>query len=464
MAQTGAYVDLMFAFGHARLGDESGARELLARGAERLNSMAPTIIRVQRGNRVEETHITPGTDPTHQFLLRAYAFRIEQALSGARCSGTLPAELLAHVEMMMHDSRQSENRMISGLPSYRIQRLREQSRILEPEERINPFQHWERGSDELSSTLMELPRIASHEERGRQINGLIELCRQRNKQADWSKLLYTALYLGPSLDRRSRLALLELVEGFCQPSAQMPADTDGPAGAFSRRWLEVAFRFAVRCGELEWIERFVARYGLRLRPETNSEEVGFAFQLLEPCVQVLCSLRWTHHLAMLFDRVIESGHQWESLPTAVQIELRIALAAGWFLLARPDCATELLRPTKEWLADPKSSRGDSSFEYAKVAGSYLLAHRFAPFDLLASAISQLFTQAPHIPDTFTTRTHYSRLHLQVSDAVVLALVTSDFSATPAELRHRLGEAETDARRQALPQMRARVIEWGERDW
>jgi hypothetical protein len=67
------YVDLIFAFGLARLGEGSAARELAQKAADALAAKRDVI---------------------HDILLAAYRYRIDQALSGKPHAGPLPAELL----------------------------------------------------------------------------------------------------------------------------------------------------------------------------------------------------------------------------------------------------------------------------------------------------------------------------------------------------------------------------------
>jgi hypothetical protein len=69
-AQTGAYVDLVFAFGLARLGAEDDSAGFLARAEQVLGHL----------------------DEAHQWLLQAFSYRIRQARGGAS-GGPLPTSL-----------------------------------------------------------------------------------------------------------------------------------------------------------------------------------------------------------------------------------------------------------------------------------------------------------------------------------------------------------------------------------
>ena len=153
MSQTGAYVDLMFAFGHARLGDETGAQELLAQATEKLSSTKQEVywdeqyrIRDHRigqdGLEVDvewlpekvEVRITPHDDPAHQLLLRGFRYRIEQAIRNNPHQGSLPADILDTMERLPGSCK---------LHLYIIERMQNLSHILELEP-VDPYRRWKR--------------------------------------------------------------------------------------------------------------------------------------------------------------------------------------------------------------------------------------------------------------------------------------------------------------------------------
>jgi hypothetical protein len=106
MPATLGYGDLCFAFGLARLGLPDGAKEALRRASTLLET----------------------SGEIHQCLLRAFTFRIEQALRGDDESAPLPREWTQEVRRL-HDLRHQPV----------IDRMRRQSRILEPHQRVSGF-------------------------------------------------------------------------------------------------------------------------------------------------------------------------------------------------------------------------------------------------------------------------------------------------------------------------------------
>ena len=116
--QTEAYIDLFFSFGLARLSELEASNRLLQRATAALD----------------------GQGQAHEFLLNAYAHRIRQAQQGETHPGPLPNEYMETLMDIERQRKASGNR--EGVSdSYIIDRLRQQSRILEPEQKIKPYRN-----------------------------------------------------------------------------------------------------------------------------------------------------------------------------------------------------------------------------------------------------------------------------------------------------------------------------------
>jgi cellulose synthase operon protein C len=107
---TAAYVQLVVAYGMARLGRGSRAAEL----AERARRVLPP-------------------DPVHEVLAEAYLARIGQVLEGHAAIEPLPAEISAKLAAL------------GKLDRYKADRVRQSSKILEPRERLDPITAYQRG-------------------------------------------------------------------------------------------------------------------------------------------------------------------------------------------------------------------------------------------------------------------------------------------------------------------------------
>jgi hypothetical protein len=101
---TNAYVELIFAYGFARLGRSARANQLRERARAAL----------------------PADDPIHAFLSRAYSARVKQALDGQLIEAPLPPAIAQRLNTFRRFLR------------YKVDRLRQSSLILEPHERLDP--------------------------------------------------------------------------------------------------------------------------------------------------------------------------------------------------------------------------------------------------------------------------------------------------------------------------------------
>jgi hypothetical protein len=108
-------------------------------------------------------------------------------------------------------------------------------------------------------------------------------------------------------------------------------------------------------------------------------------------------------------------------------------------------------------------RRSESVRLARIATDYLIALGMGAGSNWSSATLELFGYLPRMPNNFTTCAYYSRLHLEMVEAAVLAVTTTDFRSA-AVVHARLGANELRERREFLPSLHKAVIAWGEKDW
>jgi len=120
---TEAYVDLMFAWGHARLGDVVPTQRLIEEGVECCQQVSASS---------EESELS-----IRKWLVDAFSYRIKQAVNKQPHDGPLPADLQARL-----DGGSKSKRFRDQPIRYAIDVLRYISRILEPSESIDPYQPW----------------------------------------------------------------------------------------------------------------------------------------------------------------------------------------------------------------------------------------------------------------------------------------------------------------------------------
>jgi hypothetical protein len=167
-----------------------------------------------------------------------------------------------------------------------------------------------------------------------------------------------------------------------------------------------------------------------------------------------------HEAASLLDLAAEcrfkSKAESEGLDDGVA-RLRLAGVERWLARSSGDSAFERARVAISALGERKP------VPVARIAAIYVLALGMAAGQDWQSAALALFRGLPRVPSTFTTQFFYSRLHLDLAEAAVLAVTTTDFRSAQA-LNSRLGPNEIRNRRQFLAPLHEAVVAWGESDW
>src|SRR5262249_10058828 len=123
------YVDLMFAFGFATLGDRPRAAALVEDARRVMVVPIP-----EAWNDVVRFEATASALITN-FLFKAFKYRVDQALAGKPHAGSLPPELHRELAELTTRGRTAGANNPLQRAEYAIGRAREQFRILDPQER-----------------------------------------------------------------------------------------------------------------------------------------------------------------------------------------------------------------------------------------------------------------------------------------------------------------------------------------
>ena len=89
-------------------------------------------------------------------MYKAFKYRVEQVLAGTPPGGPLSPDIMAELDELGNKARGggTNNPFLRG--EYVIGRLREQSRILSPQERLDPYSYWTKNQDPLKKELADL--------------------------------------------------------------------------------------------------------------------------------------------------------------------------------------------------------------------------------------------------------------------------------------------------------------------
>jgi hypothetical protein len=431
--ETPQYADLMFAYGLARLGDSTESQHLLREVGQQLREK----------------------DFVHDWLFRAFEFRIRQALEGKGRAGPLPQEMLTSLDVREQEDLTGLDAKTLGnikseirLDRYKIDSLRKQSRILEPHEKIDPYRRWVgRYADELSQQLALLFDITDHSELAARLGKMIAPAKGRSKVME-PRVLVTALELSPRLGEVFAGGMLEKVE-------QVLEKVSEPLQRILL--LEKALFVAGHFDKNEVVQRLLARLHTLLEGESGSWPMENLESLLGHTFRSLRKLGLRAEVGRLLQRLSEviqkdpalagAGSSGKVLPLLLQV------AGGWLYFGQNDQGRRILDQARALLFKSELYHVDQT----KLACAYVATLGQGPVELALSRLAELLRRIKNVRDLFTPHTHYCRSQLELVEAVVLALVCEDFTVAP-EARRWLDDDEYLVRRRIHRDMRAALNE------
>lgn len=393
---TPAYVDLIFAFGLAKLGETDVARDMLARGKAAL----------------------AGKDEAHTALLNAFEYRIRQALDGKPHTGPLPNEQVEFLEKM------------ERLGRYVVDRLRKHSQIVEPDTRINPYRHWGARINDFEKALAELTDLTDRQEIAARVDKLLRDVPRGAKGAEQrQRVLKAGLESAPRVGEDFARKLLELT---VPTYDELPEAKEIAAVIDQAAFLEKGLFVAGHFGRVDALQPLVTRFQRMLQTQKGAQ----AFQALETLAKE--SLRGLRKLGMrdeidqilrqMADLILEGQDvrqidfvKRENGSAALRALLQVA--AGWYFFGREQQADQVIGVARGVLLGNTLAQR----EQTQLASAYARAVGQAPVELAQKRLEELFKQLKGIKDTYTTTSHFSVSQLDVIESVVLAVVSDDFT-------------------------------------
>jgi hypothetical protein len=439
--RTAEYIDLMFAFGLARLGEADASRQLLQRATNVLG---------------DEDHYA------HSFLLAAFDFRIRQALAGKPHGGPLPEWMMKQLaDLTREHKEQEEARRKVQQPTdqkesypahYVIDRMRWLSRVVEPDQRVDPYREIKGRSSPLDQALSKLPDILDRDELAKRIGQLLQAPPQGRSAPDLreaqSQIMRVALDQAPRTGEEFAVGLL----GQALPLLDaLPPPRD--AHEFEQRaaLLEKGLFVAAHFDRKEFTQQLVARFERLLAALQGGEAVQSLDAVAGQCFRGLRKLGMRDVISRLLYQMAErllEGRELKSLTpewAAGHVESLQALlhvAAGWYYFGRNPQAEFVLKVARallygDALKEPKKK--------SKLACAYAATLGQAPTDVAQRRFEELFAKLEGVRDNFGTGKFYGWLQLQVVEAVVFAVSGDDF-LMGAEARRWLDDDEFLIRR------------------
>jgi hypothetical protein len=412
--QTSAYVDLIFAFGLAKLGEADVARARLASAKSAL----------------------VGKEEGHQVLYSAFEYRIRQALDGKPHAGPLPTELMEYLEHL------------ERLERYVVDCLRKHSQILEPDTRINPYRHWGARVNEFEKALAEVADLTSKEEVVARVEKLLREAPRGSKGAQQRlRVVQAGLEAAPRVGEEFARKMLEAA---LLTYDELPEARDVQELGMQAGLLEKALFVAGHFGRSESLHPLVTR----LLAMIQAQKKGQPHQAMEPLAA--STFRGLRKLGLRdeIDQVLRAmaelvleGQEVKSIdftkrdqgPAALRALLQVA--GGWYFFGKDAQADAVLQVARQVLLTgslPAREQTSLAAAYARAAGQ-------APVEMAQKRLEEVFKSVKGVRDTYTTSTHFMVSQLNVTEAAVLAVVSDDFTMG-AQARRWLDDDELLVRR------------------
>jgi hypothetical protein len=435
--QTAAYADLMFSYAFARLGESTPSLDLLAEAEKAL----------------------PQNDEVHRWLLEGFTHRIRSVQEGRPNAGPLPDALVLRLKE------------IDPIVSYNIERLRTESRILEPFEKFESQRRYvEKWLDAFGQRLLGLIDQPDRQKLTVDARSILAGWSDRNEQQN-AKALTVLLQIAPRLGEAFARELLPRARDAVSSNIDLPTKA---------LLLERALLLAANFDQSDEVRSLVAAFRRLVSASDRKSIAGVWGSLVSHCFRSLSKLGMNDALEEVFQEFVaiqrslaHQGGKVKSswlLETAVKTQgdlslgkgvadlgkLMVQVASGWLHYHQTDRASELLDAVRDVLLQGKLA----AFWRMKLAAAYLEALAQAPIDFALHRIEDLFANLSRAATDYrVTMAYYGLGELSVIEAAVLAVV-GEGASLDAKGRRWLDEDEFIVRRRIHRDLREALAKGG----
>lgn len=390
-ALTMGYVKLVVAYGLARLGRVERAHQV--------RDEAVAALGVTRS----EDGALHAKDAIHEVLVKAFVARVAQALEALPAETALPAEISQQLGALVK------------LERYKVDRVRQASKVLEPQERLDPIAAFQRGeADPRGPEFAALRTEADPVAIDRMVH---EIMRAGEGAApDTKARLYDgAMDFFPSLRHERAHALLATV---VRTSGDIP-----PARRV--QVLEEALMLAGHFGEQAF-----AREILAVLEPALAEVGGEGAAAIAPVAAGMLRTLRRFGLRDAAERMLgllQTAASGKGTPSLIA---RLHTAGALSFLGQTDAARPVFEEALGVL------RTDLPMgERLQLGRALSRALATAPLEYALAGLAELEKGVVFVTDSFNTNTHVCLSVLDFMEALVLGYASEDLSMDPTTIRH-----------------------------
>jgi FtsH ternary system-associated peptide len=374
-ALTRAYVDLVLAYGFARLGRAERAHALRAHAAGTVDV----------------------ADPVHGFLVRAYGARVEQALEGLPPETPLPPAVAGELDTLEKFAR------------YKVDRLRQASTILEPQERLDAVDAFSKGArDPRGEEFAGMRSISDLGVLARAVADLLVRASASADAHDRARLFDGLMDFFPLIPEAQAVPGLRTILGRL---GDIPPARRAPL-------LEEALVLAGYFGREDLVKATFASLKAVLAM-LGSEQAAEVAAVLGGCLRGLRRVGLGDQAAELFTAAA-SAVTGKGIDAVVG---RLHLAGAMAALGRMDAAGPILEEARVLLREKSLLMLDR----LKLVRAMALALSHTPREHAMTELGRLAEQLPLITDNYNTNSHFCLSVIQFVESLVLGYASEDLT-------------------------------------
>lgn len=373
---TAAYAGFVVACGLARLGRSDEARALTVSSARALDTK----------------------DPVHAYLVRAYEARVAQALSGAPAEAPLSPAIAGALDAL------------AKLDRYKVDRVRQYSYVLEPQERLDPIAAFQRGErDALGPELAALRGCEDLVELERRLGAIVVDARGAPPD-DRARIFDGAMDFFPRLGAERARELVLVIS----------SSVDDVAPERRAQLFEEALMLAGHFGDEEIARALFSRLD-GLVAGLPADALSDVAPLLGATMRTLRRVGLRDEARALLS-VLSRAAEGEG---AAAVVARLHAAGALAYLGDHDAARPIFERALAALGGehPVPERLRMTRAAARALAS-------APFDFAVSGLDALWPRIDAVTDSFATNSHVCLSVLEYVESLVLGYASDDLVLGP----------------------------------